>query len=144
MPTFVAALDLFGVLLNLIRTTYIPLLLLLLTGVGTPVAAQTEPLGTQLYIDDKNITPRAQFELRRDDLVRFDAYGLAASSSLRLEAKKKGLRFVNETYTANARGEVKAVLHFPKISARITCTAWYTTQNNEPRKIRFFLQPPPD
>lgn len=113
-----------------------------LFGGSSLVHAQDEPRGTQLYIDDKNIISRTTFELRKDDLIRFDAYGLATDSDLQLDAKRNGIRFFSENYRSNRRGEVKTVLFFPKVSSKITCTAYYTTQNGKSRKIRFFLEPP--
>ena len=85
--------------------------------------------GTLLYLDGKNITGRAKFELKRDDLIRFDAYGLLAGSSLTLEARKNGLKFFNEIYESNARGEIKTILFFPRARTRIKCTVYYTTKN---------------
>ncbi len=113
-------------------------------GADGGIVAQTNSEATLLYVDDINVTPRQTFEMHRDDLVRVDAYGLAPLTTFTLEAKRNGLRFFSQTYESNERGEVKAVLIFPKISSKITCTASYTTQNDKSRRIRFFLQPPPE
>ena len=94
-----------------------------------------------MYLDGKNVTGRAKFELKRDDLIRFDGYGLLAGSALNLQAKKNGVKFYDENYETNARGEFKTILFFPRIRARIKCTAYYTTKNGRDRKITFFLDP---
>lgn len=104
-------------------------------------SAQVRGEGTLLYLDGKNITGRAKFELKNDDLLRFDAYGLLAGSTIRLEAKKNGVRIFGENFESNARGEMKTILFFPKARARIKCTAYYTTKNGRERKINFFLDP---
>lgn len=103
--------------------------------------SQDRARGTLLYMDGKNITHRARFELKKDDLIRFDAYGLLAGSSITLEARKKGGRFFNESFAANQRGEMKTILFFPKVKGAIKCTASYTSKNGKNRKIVFFLDP---
>lgn len=97
--------------------------------------------GTLLYMDGKNITQRAHFELKKDDLIRFDAYGLSAGSSITLEARKKGGKFFSESFPSNQRGEMKTILFFPKAKSSIKCTAYYTSKNGKERKIVFFLDP---
>lgn len=97
--------------------------------------------GTLLYLDGKNVTGRAKFELKRDDLIRFDGYGLQAGSSLNLQARKNGVKMYDEIFDANSRGEIKTILFFPKARVRIKCTAYYTTKNGRERKINFFLDP---
>lgn len=103
--------------------------------------AQTPRLGTQLYIDGKNITDGMEFELERDDLVRFDAYRLQSASVLNIIGKKGAIRFYGQSFTSNARGEVKAVLFFPKASNTISCTVEYIAENGEPKEVRFVLHP---
>jgi len=103
--------------------------------------SQDRARGTLLYMDGKNITQRARFELKKDDLIRFDAYGLQAASAIVLEARKKRVKFFEEAFDANQRGEMKTILFFPKVKSSIKCTAYYITKNGKKRKIVFFLDP---
>lgn len=107
-------------------------------------SAFAQPLGegTQLYVDGKNITDKARFELLRDDLVRFDAYGLQGGSTLELQGRKGGgPRFYKQAFQANARGEIKAILFFPKVGSTIIMEASYTAEDGEAKEIRFDLEP---
>ncbi len=103
--------------------------------------AQAEVGGTLLYLDGKNITRRAKFELKHDDLIRFDGYGLLAGSSMQLEARKNGVKVYDEVFESNSRGEMKTILFFPKAKSRIKLTAYYTTRNGRERKVSFYLDP---
>lgn len=96
---------------------------------------------TLIYVEGKNVTPRAHFELERDDLVRFDAYGLEPGSALLLEARKGGVKFYTESFPSNDRGEVKAILFFPKAGMSIACKATYKGKNGREKSVRFFLEP---
>ena len=82
-----------------------------------------------------------EFELERDDLVRFDAYRLQSASTLYFTGKKGGIRFYEQAFPSNARGEVKAILFFPKASNTITCTVNYLAENGEDKEVRFVLHP---
>ena len=111
--------------------------------IGASTFGQGHQHATTLYLDGRNITPGSRIELKRDALLRFEAYNIQSGTPVKIEAKKGGIKFWEATYQPNPRGEIKTILIFPqpKTKMPIACFVQYTAADGNEKKVRFVLKP---
>ena len=107
--------------------------------------AQIPQLGQNLaslvYIDGKNVVQDAEFALGRDQLLNLETYDLLPNSEVEVKATSKSSKNYKETFTTNQKGALKKILFFPKAKSTVKCVIQFTTQNGQPKKLKFQLKP---
>lgn len=115
--------------------------LLCLSCVYAQPARVGQNVGSLVYIDGMNVTQSAELKLNRDQILRLEAYDLKPHSTITFRAQKRGLKIFQESYKATHRGDMKAILFFPKANSKIRCTVHYVAENGKKKKLQFGMKP---
>lgn len=88
-------------------------------------------------LDGQVIIPEGTITLDRDDTVYLEVEGVKPNSTVDVEVKKLGIKWMEDSYEVDESGGVKTIVFVPEKKITVNCKVTYYTPGNDLKTVEF-------